>query len=325
MKAPGLFHTIGGTATCQRLSKAFYARVDHDPTLRPFFPGKSLHCAIEEFAAFLVQFLGGPAEDSEWRRYLSLRESHKRFAIEGRHRDAWLRLMDLALDDVGIEEPARGELWSLFEQASAHVIEVPAQAAPMNEEMAQRWERQQRLEEAVAAVRAGDRNRAIELVAQCDPAVLPGLLALMIESGDPALLSYAHERLTKAQRYNGRTLLHVAVMADRLRTVELLLRLGADPNAFDGGKHTPLYYAKSGPVVHALVRAGAEVDARDGVMRTTALHMAARFGSVEVAKALLECGADIDARDRREETPLQRAINCKKAAVAELLRNYRTR
>src|SRR5579864_7804641 len=72
---------IGGTATCRKLSAAFYARVGRDPVLRPLFPGKSLHCAIEEFSAFLVQLDGGPPEDSQRRWWASLRESHARFQI----------------------------------------------------------------------------------------------------------------------------------------------------------------------------------------------------------------------------------------------------
>jgi ankyrin repeat protein len=50
--------------------------------------------------------------------------------------------------------------------------------------------------------------------------------------------------------------------------------------------------------------------------------MAARRGNAVVAKALLDCGATIDAVDRRGDTPLQRAINCRKLHVAELLRSY---
>jgi ankyrin repeat protein len=78
-------------------------------------------------------------------------------------------------------------------------------------------------------------------------------------------------------------------------------------------------------VVHALVRAGARVDADDGVTGATPLHMAARRGNAVVAKALLECGANLEARDRRGDTPLKRAINCRKLHVAELLKGYRRR
>jgi ankyrin repeat protein len=153
----------------------------------------------------------------------------------------------------------------------------------------------------------------------------------MIGSGHSALLDYAQEKLTQVpaliqERYAGRTLLHVSAGAGNLSIVELLLRLGADPNAPDGGGHTPLYsvgnecrISDGGKVVHALVRAGAKVDASDGVKHCTALHMAARRGSVDVAKALLECGADIEARDTLGETPLRRSVNCDKPEVAALL------
>jgi ankyrin repeat protein len=157
----------------------------------------------------------------------------------------------------------------------------------------------------------------------------------MIGSGNGALIEFVHERVTGEpvlihQRYGSRTLLHWAAGAGSLSTVELLLRLGTDPNVLDGGKHTPLYCAgnecasaESAEVVRALVRAGAQVDAHDGVTGATALHMAARRGNAAAVMALLNCGADINARDRRGDTPLQRAINCKKAHVAELLRSWR--
>ena len=74
-------------------------------------------------------------------------------------------------------------------------------------------------------------------------------------------------------------------------------------------------------VVRALVHAGAKVDAHDGVTGATPLHMAARRGNTAVALALLECGADKSLRDRRGDTPLKRAINCKKLQVAEMLRS----
>ena len=54
-----LFETFGGAVKCLELSTALYARVGRDPALRHLFPGKSHRCAIEEFSAFLAQFLGG--------------------------------------------------------------------------------------------------------------------------------------------------------------------------------------------------------------------------------------------------------------------------
>src|SRR5579863_9174730 len=102
MNPVDLYQAVGGRDVCRQLSEAFYARVKLDPVLRPLFPGKSMRCAVEAFTAFLAQFLGGPAEDAEARWWLSLRESHLRFQIGSRERQAWMRNMVEALAHVPI-------------------------------------------------------------------------------------------------------------------------------------------------------------------------------------------------------------------------------
>jgi hemoglobin len=339
-----LFQAIGGTLTCRKLSSAFYARVDRDPVLRPLFPGKTLTCAIEELAAFLIQFLGGPAEDTQRRWWLSLHESHLRFKIGPQERTAWINNMTKALDDVPIAEPVRSALLDFFERSSAYVVNQGQVPAPeergeppgdrLRQEMARRWNAQRRLDEIVAAVRSGDADRALALAEAAAPqardfAGSARLLGLMLGSGHSFLLGCVREKVTRdpalaRERYASRTLLHDAAAQANVQMVELLLRLGADPNS-EGG-HGPLYclaneckVSGGGSVVRALVQAGANVNADDGVKRCTALHMAARRGNVEVAAALLDCGADIEARDSLGETPLRRSVNCNKIEVAALL------
>lgn len=341
---------IGGAATCRKLAEAFYARVARDTVLRPLFPGKTLRCAIEEFSAFLIQLLGGPTEDTQRRWWLSLRESHLRFKIGEKERNAWMKNMVQALDDIEIEEPARNALREFFERSSAYVMNVGPALVPvedsghqfdssLHQEISRRWNAQCKLDEAVAAVHHGDANRALALTEspplqiyfQGNRAVYAALLALMIASGDSTMGDYVRSKLRAdpvlvQERFSGRTLLHGAAAAGSLPAVELLLDLGAEPDVIDAGGHTPLYCvaneckeAGSANVVRALIRAGARVNARDGVKHCTALHMAARRGNVEIAEVLLECGADIEARDSLGDTPLRRSVNCGQTRVAALL------
>jgi len=327
MLGQDVFEALGGAAGCRALAESFYARAARDPVLRPLFPAH-LRCAIEAFSAFLVQFLGGPPEHSQDRWWLSLRESHARFPIGPRERKAWLAQMNSTLAEFPAEETVRQELRSYFDAASGYLIGVET---PAGEALTHNWNAQLALDEAVAAIGRNDARRAIELVPQCSRAVLPGLLARMIASRSPVLVDFAKREILGnpalvRERYAGRTLLHFAAGAGCDAAVRTLLDSGADPNATDGGGHAPLYSVANecgapggAKVVRTLVQAGAIIDAAGGVQKCTALHMAARRGSVEIAAALLECGANIDATDKRGDTPLRRAMNCRKPELAKFL------
>src|ERR1700722_4661933 len=119
---PEFLKALGGEAGCKRLSTEFYARVGTDPVLRPLFPGKSLRCAIDEFTAFLIQFLGGDEEQTQHRWWLSLRESHARFVIGPAERSAWLQHMGATLEATLLDEASRQALRQFFLQSSAYVI-----------------------------------------------------------------------------------------------------------------------------------------------------------------------------------------------------------
>jgi truncated hemoglobin YjbI len=345
-----LYAAVGGTAGCRALSVAFYANVAQDPLLRPLFPGTTFTCAIEEFAAFLVQFLGGPPEAAQRRHWPSLRESHRRFRIGPREREAWLRRMRKALDTVPLEEPVRRAVHAFFSQSSAYLVnqeQAPPSAVCRGEllhddigrELVWRWEVQRGLDDAVAAVRDGDAAHAVALARsslrqtclQRDRPVWATLLALMIDSGHGVMLDYIRATLGAnpdlvQEHYSGRTLLHDASAAGSVQIVAVLPRLGADPNSMDAEGHAPLCWVSNAckegageQVVRTLAAAGATVNAAGGVTRATALHMAARRGNVAIAAALLDCGAAIEARDRRGDTPLRRAVNCEQTAAAAFL------
>ncbi len=326
-----LLESLGGEEGCRRLSAAFYARVAKDPVLRPFFPGKSLRCATEEFAAFLIQFLGGDEKQTQYRWWLSLRESHARFQIGPNARRAWLRQMEATLDAAPLDDATRNALRHFFSCSSAYVIGRDT-AESDHEELAARWSEQRILDSVIAAIVDGRDGETLALAPRfaCRPSVFVGLLARMVQSGRARLIHFVIDAAESdpsvaTRRFAGTSLLHFAAGAGCLEVVALLLRLGVDAN-IQGRGRTPLYCvanecaSETGPeVVRALVRAGADVDACGGVTRATALHMAARRGHVEIARALLDSGAAVNARDRKGDTPLQRAINCRKNGVAQLL------
>ena len=330
-----LLEGLGGAAGCRRLAEAFYARVSKDARLRPLFPGKTFKCAIEEFSAFLIQFLGGDEAHTQRRWWLSLHESHARFQIGPTERGAWLKQMRATLDEAPIDDDTRSALWQLFDHSSAYIVDA-ATATPSNTEVAARWHEQRDLDAAIAAIAAGRDAEALAIAPRFAPrpSVFVGLLTRMMQSGRAELMAFVRETLAQdatltTSRFAGKTLLHYAAGAGCLDIVALLLRLGANPTTQDDGGHPPLYRVANecatdaGPhIVQALVQAGADINAASGVTRATALHMAARRGHLALAQMLLDCGADPTIQDRKGETPLQRAINCRRPAIVQLLTQH---
>lgn len=325
----GLLEELGGEAGCRRLAERFYGRVGTDAVLRPLFPGKSLRCATEEFAAFLVQFLVGDEEATQKRWWVSLRESHARFRIGARERKAWLALMLATVEAEPVGEGAREELRGLFRDGVRYLA---------GGEAAGRWAGQGALDAAVAAIAAGRDEEAIAISGTFAgrPTVFVGLLARMVQTGRAGLVRYVASTVERRPAlgrtcYGGRPLLHYAAEAGCGEVVGVMLRVGVEAGLVDRGGHTALYAVANGcggeggpEVVRLLIGAGADVNACGGVMRATPLHMAARRGHVGIAEALLAGGADAGARDKNGVTPWERAVRCRKAEVAALLVSHRS-
>ncbi len=324
-----LLQKLGGEAGCHRLAKEFYSRVATDLELKPLFPGKSMRCATEEFGAFLIQFLDGDENQTQYRWWLSLRESHARFKITQKQRAAWLKQMRATLNAFNLEGETRDALAQFFLVTSAYILGAES-GEPQHEELSHRWKQQLALDQLISDITLERDSFAIAAAKAFASrrSVLVGILARMMEAGREELVEFVLQSIETDPellrvKNNDRALLHCAASCGCVPVVQRLLAMGMDPNVLGGGNHTPLYRVANdcvvpsgADVVRELVKAGADVDHNGGVTRSTALHAAARYGHLETAVALLDLGASVSARDNKGLTPLDRAKNCRKFAVA---------
>jgi hemoglobin len=127
MSEPSSFYeAVGGEKTFRRLVREFYRRVATDPVLRPVYPSKDLGPAEEHLRLFLVQYWGGPRTYSERRGHPRLRMRHARFAIGEAERDAWLKNMRAALDEVALDPEHDAMLWEYLVMAAQSLVNRPA-------------------------------------------------------------------------------------------------------------------------------------------------------------------------------------------------------
>lgn len=116
-----IYEVVGGDPTFQKLVERFYAHVEADEKLRAMFP-EDLEPGKRWQFLFLTQFFGGPQRYGEERGHPRLRMRHNPFPISQEARVTWLTHMLTAIDEVGIEEPARTVMRDYFERGSAFMV-----------------------------------------------------------------------------------------------------------------------------------------------------------------------------------------------------------
>ena len=121
------YEAVGGEETFTRLVHRFYQEVAADRVLRAVYPAKDLGPAEEHLRLFLIQYWGGPSTYNELRGHPRLRMRHVRFRIGEAERDAWLRHMRTALDELGLDEALDAQLWDYLVMAAHSLVnEAPA-------------------------------------------------------------------------------------------------------------------------------------------------------------------------------------------------------
>jgi hemoglobin len=127
---PSFYDAVGGEETFTRLVARFYAEVESDPVLRPVYPSRDLGPAAEHLRLFLMQYWGGPGTYSERRGHPRLRMRHAHFSIGPAERDAWLRHMRTALDEIALDPASDEELWGYLVMAAHSLVNRPPEAGP---------------------------------------------------------------------------------------------------------------------------------------------------------------------------------------------------
>jgi hemoglobin len=116
------YAAVGGEPTFRAIVARFYALVASDDLLRALYPEEDLGPAQERLTLFLMQYWGGPATYSEQRGHPRLRMRHHPFKIGPGERDAWLRAMRVAVDEAGLSDAHREQLWAYLESTAHHMI-----------------------------------------------------------------------------------------------------------------------------------------------------------------------------------------------------------
>ena len=122
------YEAVGGEETFRRLVSRFYQEVARDRALRPVYPSQDLGPAEEHLRQFLIQYWGGPGTYSERRGHPRLRMRHAHFAIGEAERDAWLRHMRTALDELELDPALDTQLWEYLVMAAHSLVNQPARS-----------------------------------------------------------------------------------------------------------------------------------------------------------------------------------------------------
>ena len=125
MTETSFYEAVGGEETFRRLVRRFYEGVADDPLLRPMYPEADLEGAEERLRMFLVQYWGGPTTYSQQRGHPRLRMRHVPFVIGQAERDAWLKQMRDALDDLDLTDEQEDRLWTYLVNAAHSLVNSP--------------------------------------------------------------------------------------------------------------------------------------------------------------------------------------------------------
>ncbi|KAF6837667.1 hypothetical protein CMUS01_04937 [Colletotrichum musicola] len=138
---------------------------------------------------------------------------------------------------------------------------------------------------------------------------LPGTFSSGIPGTEfPLQQPWSLEAASSLPRDDGKTRLHLAIIASNELEVERLLFAGEPVDVKDRVENEPLHYAVADgleKVVKLLIRFGSDVNAK-GQLGRSALHLSVSHPAI--TQLLLKYGADVNARDNTGNTPAHLAL-----------------
>lgn len=121
------YDDVGGAPVFHKIVARFYEEVAADSVLRPLYPEEDLSGAEERLRLFLMQYWGGPHTYNDRRGHPALRMRHHPFAIGPAERDAWLRHMTAAVDDLELPPELAAPLLEYVTMAARALMNRPGQ------------------------------------------------------------------------------------------------------------------------------------------------------------------------------------------------------
>jgi hemoglobin len=114
---------IGGSERVHVLIERFYeVMFETEPALTKLHPlapdGRVDPAMRHRFAMFVVGWLGGPQDYTEQHGHPRLRMRHARVVVDVAMRDAWLRAMQRAMNELQIARPVRKYLDTRFTEVA---------------------------------------------------------------------------------------------------------------------------------------------------------------------------------------------------------------
>jgi hemoglobin len=116
------YDEVGGAPVFDKIVSRFYEEVAEDEVLRPLYPDEDLGAAEVRLRMFLEQYWGGPRTYSDQRGHPRLRMRHAPFKIGPIERDAWLRCMRIGVDEAGLDDEHRAQLWQYLQYAAISMM-----------------------------------------------------------------------------------------------------------------------------------------------------------------------------------------------------------